>query len=400
LQQQEIVAMTPSNPSRIVDNILERVLPVIRAHLGEGERLRRLPDATAEALIDAGAFLAQVPEALGGYELPPAQVARLVEEISKVDAGAGFVVGNINSQAYSMLALPEAGAREVFANRRAVIVGGAFPPAQAVVVPGGYRVTGHAPFASGAHLSTWVTAFSMVLENGRPVSGPGGLPTMVLAVLKRQECELIDTWNTMGLRSSGSHDFKYTDVFVPTARAGVLSLGNPNALFSGPVFRARLWSGHPAFAMTALGVARTALDETTALALRKTANFMMQKVAESSSVQRLLGRAEAKWRAARAYLYDTVEELWKHQLTGEFVTNEHAIAMQLASCFAIESAREVTEQLHEIAGSTGFQEASPLEQLFRDAHTMSQHAFASAARFESAAKAMLGFENDWVFFKL
>ena len=71
------------------------------------------------------------------------------------------------------------------------------------------------------------------------------MPTMVLAVLKRKECELLDTWNTMGLRSSGSHDFKYTDVFVPTARAGLLTLGNPNPLFSGPIFRARLWSGHP-----------------------------------------------------------------------------------------------------------------------------------------------------------
>jgi indole-3-acetate monooxygenase len=392
--------MTTSNPSRVVDNILARVLPVIREHLGEGEQLRRLPDATAEALISAGAFLAQVPEALGGFELPPAEVARLVEEVSKVDAGAGFIVGNINSQAYSMLALPEAGVREIFADRRAVIVGGAFPPAQAAVVPGGYRVTGHAPFASGAHLSTWVTAFSMVVENGRPVMGPHGMPTMVLAVLRRQDCELIDTWNTMGLRSSGSHDFKYTDVFVPASRVGILSLGNPNPLFSGPVFRARLWSGHPAFAMTALGVARTALDETTALAKRKTANFMMQKVAESQAVQRLLGRAEAKWRAARAYLYETVEELWQHQLRGEFVTNDHAIDMQLASCFAIESAREISEQLHEIAGSTGFLESSPLEQLFRDAHTMSQHAFASAARFESAAKAMLGFENDWPFFRL
>ncbi|HRC57799.1 MAG: hypothetical protein IPI49_22655 [Myxococcales bacterium] len=392
--------MTSESSAHIIDTILARVLPVVRAHASEGEQLRRLPAPTAEALISAGAFLAQVPASLGGFECAPAEVARMVEEISKVDGGTGFVVGNINSQAYSMLALPVEGAREVFADKRAVIVGGAFPPARAEVVPGGYRITGQAPFSSGAHMATWVTAFSMVVENGAPVIGPHGMPNMVLAVLRREDCELLDTWNTMGLRSSGSHDFKYTNVFVPTARAGVLSLGNPNDLFSGPVFRARLWSGHPAFAVTALGVARAALDEVTALALRKTPNFMAKKVAESQSVQRLLGRAEARWRAAHSYIYETIEELWKHQLTGEFVTNAHAIDMQLAACFAIESSREVSEMVHEIAGSTGFQEASPLEQLFRDAHTMSQHAFASAARFESAAKAILGFENDWAFFKL
>ena len=70
--------------------------------------------------------------------------------------------------------------------------------------------------------------------------------------------------------------------------------------------------------------------------------------------QRLLGRAEAKWRAARAYVYETVDELWQHQLTGRFVTVEHAIDMQLACAHALESTREVTESLHEIGPSCCF----------------------------------------------
>jgi alkylation response protein AidB-like acyl-CoA dehydrogenase len=324
-----------------------------------------------------------------------------VEEISKVDSGAGFIVGNGNTNAYMMLALPEEGVREIFADRGAVLVGGGFPPAQAVPAPGGYRVTGQAGFASGAHLASWVFAFAMIMNDGKPSLGPNGAPTMLIAVLRRDECELLDTWHTLGLRSSDSHDFKYTDVFVPVTRAAPLApLVNPNPLFDGPVYRARLWAGHPAFALTGLGAARAALDATIELASTKTPNFMTQKVGDSQSVQRLLGRAEAKWRAARAYVYETVDELWQHQLTGEFVTHEHAIDMQLASAFAIESAREVTELLHEIAGSTGFREGNPLERLFRDVHTMSQHAFTSPARFESAAKAILGRENDWAFFSL
>jgi hypothetical protein len=124
--------MTTTNPASAVDDILERVLPMLREHLGEEERLRRLPDATAEALISAGAFLAWVPRALGGHELPPAEFARLVEEVSKVDSGTGFIVGNCNTNAYMVLALPEEGAREVFADPRAVLVGAGFPPARAV----------------------------------------------------------------------------------------------------------------------------------------------------------------------------------------------------------------------------------------------------------------------------
>jgi indole-3-acetate monooxygenase len=390
----------PDDPASMVDEILERVLPVLGEHISEGERLRRLPDPTAQALIDSGAFLGWVPRALGGHELPPAEFARLVEEISRVDCGAGFIVGNSNTNAYMMLAFSEEGVREVFAAPGAVLVGGGFPPAQAVAVPGGYRVTGQAGFASGAHLATWVFAFAMIIENGQPLFGPNGAPTMLIAVMPREECELIDTWNTLGLRSSGSHDFKYADVFVPTARTAQLALGSPNPLYSGPLYRARLWAGHPAFALTGLGTARAAVDIAIELASTKTPNFMTKLVGDSQSVQRLLGQAEAKLRAARAYIYETVDELWQHQLTGELVTDEHAIDMQLASSFAIESAREVTELVHEIAGSTGFREESPLERLFRDAHTMSQHAFTSQTRYESAAKAILGLENDWMFFSL
>jgi alkylation response protein AidB-like acyl-CoA dehydrogenase len=204
----------------------------------------------------------------------------------------------------------------------------------------------------------------------------------------------------MGLRSTGSHDVRFSEVFVPSHMAGTLSLGEPNALFSGPLYKARLWSGHPAFAATALGVARAALDEGLHIAQTKTANFAMQPIAASTSVQRLIGKAEAKWRSARAYLYSTIDEQWAHQERGEFVTNDHAIAMQLASSHVIEASREVTELVHEASGTTGFRMTSPLEQLFRDAHTMSQHAFASQTRYESAVKAMFGMPNDWAFFQL
>lgn len=392
--------MATINASSVVDEILEQVVPVLRANVDEGERLRRLSDESIDALINAGTFLAQVPRALGGHELPPAETARLVEEIARIDAGAGFVAGNCNSEAYTLLAFSEEGAREVFADPRAVIAGGAFPPAQAVEVPGGYMFTGQASFASGAHLATWVLAFGMIVDAGQPRLGPDGTPSMLMAVLKREECELLDTWHTMGLRSSGSHDFRYTDVFVPTSRTAPLALAAPNDLFGGPLYRARLWAGHPAFAVTALGVARASLDATMELATRKTPNYMMQTVADNQAVQRLLGRAEAKWRAARAYVYETMDELWQHQLTGEFVTHEHAVDTQLACCFALESAREITEILHEIVGTTGFRQGNALERGFRDAHTMSQHAFASAARFESVGKALLGREIDWLFFQL
>ncbi|NJM90907.1 MAG: hypothetical protein HC863_01065, partial [Myxococcales bacterium] len=131
----ETSSMTTSNPSRVVDNILARVLPVIREHLGEGEQLRRLPEATAEALISAGAFLAQVPEALGGFELPPAEVARLVEEVSKVDAAPASSSATSTARHTRCWRCRRPACARSSPIAAPVIVGGAFPPAQAAVVP-------------------------------------------------------------------------------------------------------------------------------------------------------------------------------------------------------------------------------------------------------------------------
>lgn len=382
-----------------VDEMLAKLAPVLRTSAAEGEALRRLPEYAASALVDAGAFLVQVPKSLGGLELNPLEATRLVEELSKIDPSAGFLVGNMNSQAFTMMALTAAGAEEVFADRRAVICGGAFPPSVAFEAPGGYIINGRAPFASGAHIASWVTTNAMLMEDGQPKMTEHG-PVVLLAVMPSKDCELVDNWNVMGLRGTGSHDYAYHEVFVPHNRVAPLTLGDPNHHFSGALYKSRLWSGHPLFAATALGVARASLDEVTTLVQTKKGNFMMALLGDNPSIQRQLGKAEAKYRAARAYLYGTVDELWQHQLTGQFVTTDHAVSMQLAACYVIETSREISEICHEIAGTTGFQQSSPLEKYFRDAHTISQHAFASQTRYESAIKAMLGKPNDWFFFQL
>ncbi|MFF3227109.1 acyl-CoA dehydrogenase family protein [Nocardia suismassiliense] len=385
--------------AQIVDDMLEKLIPILQTSAAEGEAQQRLPEGAARALVEAGAFQVQVPKSLGGLELNPLEATRLVEELSRVDPSAGFLVGNMNSQAFAMMALSAEGVEEVFADKGAVICGGAFPPAMAVEAPGGYLISGRASFASGAHIASWVTAYAMLVENGQPKMTPAG-PVMLLAAMDRRDCELVDNWDVLGLKGTGSHDYSYQQVFVPAARVAPLTLGEPNRYFTAPLYRSRLWSGHSAFAATALGVARASLDEVTKLVQTKRGNFMTELLGDSASVQRQLGKAEAKHRAARSYLYSTVDELWQHQLTGEFVTTEHGISMQLAACFVIETAREISEITHEIAGSTGFRESSPLEKYFRDAHTISQHAFASQARYESAVKAMLGKPNDWLFFQL
>ncbi|MCP5111714.1 MAG: hypothetical protein GY953_12850 [bacterium] len=50
---------------------------------------------------------------------------------------------------------------------------------------------------------------------------------------------------------------------------------------------------------------------------------------------------------------------------------------------------------HSAAGATAIRESHPLQRHFRDVHTISQHAFASARRYESVGQLLFGLESEW-----
>ena len=64
--------------------------PHIHAVREELETTRRMPVSLVQAIHDAGLFRPYLPRALGGLELPPLTVFRVIEEISKVDGAVGW----------------------------------------------------------------------------------------------------------------------------------------------------------------------------------------------------------------------------------------------------------------------------------------------------------------------
>src|SRR5215213_4125375 len=136
--------------------IVAQVDPVIRQYAAQGERDRRLAPAVIDAMLDAGVFRAWVPRALGGLEMDPVSAMGLFEGLAQADAAAGWVASNSVNTTVTFQAFPEEGAREVFADPRALIAVAAFPPGAATPVDGGYRVSGQWISASGCHYATTI----------------------------------------------------------------------------------------------------------------------------------------------------------------------------------------------------------------------------------------------------
>lgn len=352
----------------------------------ESERERRLPAELVAEMADAGVFRLCVPREAGGLEEHPAVLVQTVESLARGDGAAGWCAA-INATS-GLLAgyLPEAAASEIYADPRA-IAGGVFAPlGRAAKTQGGYAVTGRWPFASGCTHCDWLMGGCFVEGEDPPV------PRLMLA--HSDEVEIHDTWDPMGLRGTGSHDIEMADVFVPAERAASLVVDSPVApgrLYAFPVF------GLLALAIGAvcLGIARGALDDILALAGRRTPTGSRRTMGERATVQAGVAEAEARLRAARAFLLSAVDEAWEAASGHDHVPIEQRLALRLAATHAATTGAEVTGTAYHLGGgSSVYEPRSALPRRFRDANTATQHMLVAGTTNEMTGRLLLGLPTD------
>src|SRR6185503_9507163 len=102
--------------------------PIIREHADAAERDRRLAAPVIEAMRAAGMFRMFTPRALGGLEADPITVARVAEEIARVDSAAGWLLQAGNTGAWWAARFPDEGVSEFFADGPDLLMASSFSP--------------------------------------------------------------------------------------------------------------------------------------------------------------------------------------------------------------------------------------------------------------------------------
>ena len=196
-----------------------RLGSLIRDRRDESERDRRLPAIVLSAMHEARLFRMYVPVEYGGLETDPITSMQVVEAIAEADAATAWNL--MIGATYGIWAafLPEAGAREIYGTNDAVVAGALRASGIAHAVAGGYRVSGRWAFASGIDHCAWWNGGCVVYEDGAPRPTDTGVPQTVLVFFPATDGERIDTWDTGGLRGTGSHDYAVRDLFVSAVRA-------------------------------------------------------------------------------------------------------------------------------------------------------------------------------------
>jgi len=372
-----------------------QLAPLVRASADETDANRELPKPVFHALADAGMYLMAVPRAVGGLEIDFPTYVQAIEEIGKADASTAWTISqNANFSTYSARMARDA-AREIWVDTpRSAVSNSPGATAQAVVVPGGYRVTGRQPFSTGCRHASWVAAHATVIEDGK-ARLLGGKPEARYCMVPVGQVELIDTWHVRGMRGTGTHSFALSDVFVPAERT-VLTYGAP-LVSEGPRYKIPLTLGFAAGdGMVALGLARSCIEAFFEVAGTKMPRNMQGLLRDQVMTQFAVGQAEAAVRSGRAFLLEAVCDIWNEATSSDAPTlsMERRAVLRVAATHAIRLAAQVVESLYTACGATTVFDGHLIQRHFQDMHVITQHAQGRLQNYELVGKHWLGIPMD------
>jgi len=375
------------------------IAPLIEASAGEIEHSRRLTPPVVKALTEGGLYRMLQPRFLGGGELSLVAFSEVIEEIAKSDASTAWCLAQCGVCAMAAAYLDHETAVEVFGPPDGIAAWGPVAPSEARMVEGGYRVTGSWNFASGGHQASWLGGQCYVSDrDGKMLRRPNGAPVVRMMLFRYRDAQISDVWDVMGLRGTGSDSYAVNDLFVPER----YSFGrdeDDERHSDGLLFKFSTSNVYSfGFAAVALGLARRMLDDAIKVAANKTPGGSKRAMRDNNVVQAQIGRSEAAWRSARAYLYATARDVWKAAAETPALTSDQKIEIRLSATWAIHQAAEVADTVYHMLGSTAVFRQHPFERRFRDMHTLTQQLQGRQSHYEAVGQMVLGLDPDALLF--
>lgn len=362
----------------------------ISAVADEIEKTRRIPAALFARLHEARLCRMLLPRSFDGDEIHPGHYMRVIETIARRDASVAWNLFVANSAALLAAHLEPVTAQIIFGPADALVAWG--PPSAIVAKaePGGYRVSGRWDFASGCRNATWMGAHCWVRDTeGELRKNQYGQSAVLSLLFPVAQATLLDTWDTIGLRGTASDSYSVEDLFVAEEFTGTREV--PEARREpGPLY------GFPMQGIYAVGVAGVALgtacemlDAFKGLSSAKTPRGYT-RLADSAAVQSGVARAAARIGAARAYILDTLDEIYAHAGAKGAIGVEDRARVRLATSNAIQGGIEVADWVYKQAGVDAIFPGGDFQRRFRDIHTLSQQIQSRDTHFEAVGQVLLG----------
>lgn len=320
-----------------------------------------------ELLKREGYFKLTVPKEYGGDEISLYEMLLVQERLARGDSSTALSVGwHLLTFLNVREARPWPGPIFARLSRAAVEKGeliniinserkkgnlarGGRPSTIARKTEGGYLISGRKAYASLAPALHHFTIIAYVEDEEVNAE---------FLITKNDQVEIIETWNTIGMRATGSHDILLHDVFVPDesllARHDV---NKPNRfLADGRVYSLEIPAVY-------LGIAGSARDYAIDFAKSTYSHSLGDYISIAAHVRQKIGEIEVLYQSSRNLLYSIANRFEQDPSLKNKLANE----VSLAKYVICENVIKITEKAMKIVGGRSLSRGNKLERLFRDA---------------------------------
>ena len=358
------------------DEVLARVrdlLPGIRERAAEAEERRVLPDLTIKELVDAGVFRMLQPRRYGGQEAHPVRFYEVVRALSGACGSTGWVASILGVHPWHVALFDDAAQADVWSESPDMLVSSSYAPMGRLVPNGdGFRLSGRWSFSSGVDHAGWALLGALVTD--------GPKPEFLTVLVPRRDFAVVDVWDPVGLRGTGSNDIVVEDVSVPSYRvlrnAEHARLSGPGqAVNSGPLYRLPFGAVFTTTITSPVVGAVAGCLDTYVEAMRGRVRDSLGggRFAEDQFSQVAVARAASEIDAAILQLDRNVSELYAHAEAGHELPMELRLRTRRDQVRGTERALAAIDILFKTAGGNSLRRGNPIERAWRDAHAGSVH---------------------------
>ncbi|MDB2557337.1 flavin-dependent monooxygenase [Luminiphilus sp.] len=368
--------------------VTQQILDLIASKSADQREARKMSKEVVDALKECGFFTMLLPKQWGGLERKPQEFFAEQVRIAEADMSTAWAGGIIAVHAFQLALMSEEAQREVYEADPNTLISSSYNPvgARAKMCEGGFMLHGRWGWSSGSDHCTWALL-------GGVIPGDGYRTFLV----PRNQYDIEDTWDVMGLQGTGSNDVVISEpIFVPDHRTHKQMDG----------FNCVNDQDNPMYDLSWAQTFVRVVNSAAIGALKKAVKVFVESKQGNSTTDmtKFAGDVETQERLAKvlntigeleAVMYHNFDKMeaasWKPTL-------EDRIMYRYQASIVIDKAIEAIDTLFEVAGGRSVFNGHPLQQLWHDIHIARCHVANNPTAFaRNLGSVALGMENKDVF---
>ncbi|MBL6907546.1 flavin-dependent monooxygenase [Luminiphilus sp.] len=368
--------------------VTQQILDLIASKSADQREARKMSKEVVDALKECGFFTMLLPKQWGGLERKPQEFFAEQVRIAEADMSTAWAGGIIAVHAFQLALMSEEAQREVYEADPNTLISSSYNPvgARAEMCEGGFMLHGRWGWSSGSDHCTWALL-------GGVIPGDGYRTFLV----PRNQYDIEDTWDVMGLQGTGSNDVVISEpIFVPDHRTHKQMDG----------FNCVNDQDNPMYDLSWAQTFVRVVNSAAIGALKKAVKVFVESKQGNSTTDmtKFAGDVETQERLAKvlntigeleAVMYHNFDKMeaasWKPTL-------EDRIMYRYQASIVIDKAIEAIDTLFEVAGGRSVFNGHPLQQLWHDIHIARCHVANNPTAFaRNLGSVALGMENKDVF---